>query len=281
MYLQGGLGNQLFQLAAGLAISNFLGVELILDCSRLGNPKQSLRKYALGPFPLPASVRIILRSNRLQTILNKRFVNQISNRFTRTHFVESPGGFDPKISQVKSGWTLDGYFQSSLYFQNCKSEIIDLLQSCQIETDERRRIDELANIPFTAIHVRRGDYLDPAVAAVHGIAGEGYFADALDYLKSKAPLGRVLYFTDSPSIVMDELGINPKDIVPNDLSETATLVLMSRAQNVIASNSSFSWWAGLMAESIANASVVVPEPWFLSSTPKDLIPSSWVSINKT
>jgi len=267
-------------LAAGLDISKRLNVDLILDCSRLGNPDNALRQYALEPFPLPASVRVIRRSNGVKTLINKRFVNQIVNRIARRHFVELQGGFDPKISQVKPGWTLDGYFQSLLYFQNCKSEIIEILRSCRIEADESRRIDDLAKIAFTAVHVRRGDYTAPAVAAVHGLAGEKYFADALGYLKSKASLGRVLYFTDSPSIVIKELGISLNDIVPNDLSETATLALMSRAQNVIASNSSFSWWAGLMAESIGNASVVVPQPWFINSTPKDLIPSSWVSINK-
>jgi hypothetical protein len=281
MYLQGGLGNQLFQLAAGLAISKRLNVDLILDCSRLGNPNNALRRYALEPFPLPTSVRVIRHSNWLQKLLNKRFVNRITNPFSQKHLVEVPGGFDARISQVQPGWTLDGYFQSSLYFQNYKSEIVDLLQSCRIDADETRRINDLAKMPFTAVHVRRGDYTDPAVAAVHGLAGEGYFAAALDCLNSKAPLGRVLYFTDSPSIVVNELGISLKDVVPNDLSETATLVLMSRAKNVIASNSSFSWWAGLMAESRANASVVVPKPWFVNSTPKDLIPSSWVSINKS
>jgi len=48
--LNGGLGNQLFQYAAGLGVANRLGCNLTLDVSRLENPGPGVtpRQFELG-----------------------------------------------------------------------------------------------------------------------------------------------------------------------------------------------------------------------------------------
>lgn len=280
MYLQGGLGNQLFQLAAGLATSQRLQVGLILDCSRLGEPGLALRKYALAPFNLPANVEAHPSKSNWDALVHKRSVNTLKNLVTRNHLVEKGPGFDPAFEAVKPGFTLDGYFQSVRYFESVKASVIEMIRSCQLTEHERERVDALSQKPFNAVHVRRGDYTDPRVAAVHGLAGPKYFQESLSILGSSSSIVRNLYFSDSPGIVQAELGLSPEDFAPNDLSEAATLLLMSRATNVIASNSTFSWWAGLVAEHTSGGAVIVPSPWFAGSTPPDLIPNQWLQITK-
>ena len=51
--LTGGLGNQMFQFAAGYALSLRRGVPLELDISSYG--RDELRVYELAPFDLPAT----------------------------------------------------------------------------------------------------------------------------------------------------------------------------------------------------------------------------------
>jgi hypothetical protein len=280
MYLQGGLGNQLFQLAAGLATANRLQVRLILDCSRLGDPNTALRKYALHPFALPDQIDVVHGSSRWNAFFHKRAVNRVKNLLSHTHYLENAGAFDPAFEDVKAGFTLDGYFQSIGYFESVKPQMIELIADCKLSQAESDVVEEYSQEPFTAIHVRRGDYTNPQVAAVHGIAGQNYFRNALSELDLASNTGRKLYFSDSPDFVREEFGLEIRDFAPNNLSEAATLLLMSRANNVIASNSTFSWWAGLAAESSKNGIVIVPKPWFADTTPPHLVPPHWRQIPK-
>lgn len=280
MYLQGGLGNQLFQLAAGLDAANRLQVGLILDCSRLGDPASALRRYALEPFTLPENVAVIRHASWWNAILHKRSVNRVKNLLSHRHYVEEPEDFDLKFEKVKPGFTLDGYFQSTRYFESVKSQVIDLIASCQLTQTEHEVVARLSKEPFTAIHVRRGDYTNPQVAAVHGLAGASYFKKAIAELEMASTIERKLYFSDSPETVCEEFGLDMGDFAPNTLSEAATLLLMSRADNVVASNSTFSWWAGLASETVKNGVVIVPKPWFATMTPPHLVPTQWRQISK-
>ena len=280
VYLQGGLGNQLFQLAAGLDAANRLQVGLLLDCSRLGNPNTALRKYALDPYTLPEHVQVIRNPSGWKALFHKRSVNKMKNVLSRKHFVENDMGFDEAFNSVKPGFTLDGYFQSVRYFESIKAQVISVIDSCSLTQVERELVDNLSLVPFTAIHVRRGDYTNPHVASVHGLAGPKYFSEALAQLETASKLGRKLYFSDSPDMVREEFGLAFGDFAPNNLSEAATLHLMSRATSVIASNSTFSWWAGLVAEHANNGIVIVPKPWFADRTPADLVPQNWRQISR-
>lgn len=278
MYLQGGLGNQLFQLAAGLEVANRLRVDLVLDCSRLGDPESALRKFALDPFNLPENVRVVRKPSTLEAWSNRRIVNRLKNNFNRRHFIENAEGYDKSIELVKPGFTLDGYFQSTRYFASAKPQVLELIRSCHLNPKELESVEALSREPFIAVHIRRGDYTNPEVAAVHGLAGRAYFKEAIAHLEKSTSLGRILYFSDSPKIVQVELDLMPQDFAPNDLSEVATLLLMSRATHLIASNSTFSWWAGLVCDSTNSGSVIVPKPWFAETTPPDLLPTHWLQI---
>lgn len=280
MYLQGGLGNQLFQLAAGLDVANRLEVRLILDCSRLGDPRTALRTYALNPFALPDYVDVFRGSSGWSAFLHKRSVNRVKNLLTGKHYVENADAFDPAFQDVRPGFTLDGYFQSESYFESVKLQMLELIESCELSDSERQVVEKLSKEAFTAIHVRRGDYTNPQVAAVHGLAGQKYFKSALSEIETASTVVRKLYFTDSPETVREEFGLESKDFAPNNLSEAATLLLMSRADNVIASNSTFSWWAGFSAQSHKNGIVIVPKPWFAAMTPPHLVPSQWRQLKK-
>lgn len=280
VYLQGGLGNQLFQFAAGLATARRLEVDLTLDCRRLGKGKNSHRYYSLAALNLPTDVRILTESGFLGAFMNRRAVNRLKNLVINRHYIEPSADYDPAFENIVAGTTLDGYFQSSKYFQFCETEVRDAIMRARISPEELLVIDALSSEPFTAVHVRRGDYMDPKVSKIHGLAKNAYFERALQFNELKKGQQRKIYFSDNPDIVSAEFAVELKDFAPNSLSELATILLMARASNIIASNSSFSWWAGYLASGSKPTTVIVPEPWYATETPRGLLPSNWIKLNK-
>src|SRR5438105_8520438 len=74
MRMAGGLGNQLFQYAAGLALANTPGARLLLDTTPYRRDK--LRTYALEPFAL--TPRFVPRPfDPLMAAFDKRYVGRV------------------------------------------------------------------------------------------------------------------------------------------------------------------------------------------------------------
>ena len=57
------------------------------------------------------------------------------------------------------------------------------------------------------------------------------------------------------------------------------MYLMSRCKHNIIANSSFSWW-GAWLNSNTNKIVIAPTPWFKNSLDYDIIPSSWIKVQR-
>jgi hypothetical protein len=110
-------------------------------------------------------------------------------------------------------------------------------------------MEEMADIPTCVIHVRLGDYRE--LARVYGQSSDDFIQAAIGRIRSYDMLERVWVFSDSPKDLMlrefKNLTIE-RVIGPDDLPRPIeNLVLMSKANSIIASNSSFSWWAGCLS----------------------------------
>lgn len=137
-YLQGGLGNQMFQYAAGMGVAERLQEALFLDNTFYNQHKQ--RQYELGLFPISAKI-----ANRTSTpILEKGF----------------------RYQEISQSGTMIGYWQSEKYFEHIADKIRQefALPKHDIDSD------------MVAVSVRRGDYL--ALGDVFNILDEEYYADA-------------------------------------------------------------------------------------------------------
>ena len=178
--LIGGLGNQMFQYAAGKALAERHGVPLALDIS-------GFRDYALRPFlldrllvpeaiasrcrpSLPRSPKKILRapSGRHGSIacserpacrsLRRRQTN-IASRISTT--IRPSRRWAPQTS-------LFGYFQSERYFSSIAGNLRDWFSPREPLGDAAAaaltRI-EASRLPVS-VHVRRGDYLNPGTHEV-------------------------------------------------------------------------------------------------------------------
>jgi hypothetical protein len=69
--------------------------------------------------------------------------------------------------------------------------------------------------------------------------------------------------------------INAEVFGSDDFSTAETFELMQKAEYLVISNSTYSWWAARISES-SKKMIIAPEPWFSGQeSPIDLIPDGW------
>ena len=122
VYLQGGLGNQMFQYAAGLGAAKKLRCELIVNNSFYKEHKQ--RQYELGVFPISAPT----------------FDNVTGELIEEKHF---------EYQEITKNGMMVGYWQSEKYFENVAEQV-----RAEFKLPKHTIADDMV-----AVSVRRGDYL--------------------------------------------------------------------------------------------------------------------------
>ncbi|MEY3911601.1 MAG: hypothetical protein RJB43_1256 [Verrucomicrobiota bacterium] len=278
--LEGGLGNQMFQYAAARAAAVRTSSQLALDIRPLSASGE--RGYSLGAFRLREPVELVTegpaprRNGRIRNFLNSLLGGE-------RHFRESGFRYDPAVLRINPSLRMEGYFQSERYFADIASVIRE---------DFTPREDLLAEInllaeklipsgPCVSLHVRRGDYTNPATMAVHGLLDAPYYEKGLRLVAER--IGQALpicVFTDDSAWVRANLGL-PGElsiISEHTRSPLQDLILMSRCTHHITANSSFSWWGAWLNPS-QDKIVVTPARWFQPDAgldTKDLRPDGWI-----
>lgn len=285
--LQGGLGNQLFEYAAGVALAQRLGAGLFLDVSSYDGP--GTRHYALAPFRLPEEVGRLDRTPWPRGSRLDRLYRALARRLGLPRcglpaFIEQEPGFDDRFSAVQRPVLLDGYFQSADYFADVAVIIrarIGLPRSLGAASQAvLRQIEQTESI---CMHVRRGDYVsNKGFNQFHGVCGLDYYSRALPIVGADMVAPHAFVFSDDPGWVKENMHLPCAMTIVDANTEDAAhedLWLMAACRRFVIANSSFSWWAAWLG-SAADKIVVAPEQWFANGTPEPnrLIPSDWIRL---
>lgn len=295
MSLMGGLGNQLFQLATGLEVSQRAGAPLELDLSwfdqgfRRAAGGLILRPYDLHgiaddiPKAAPPSGRLGLLARHAQDAAARR-AGMAARRLPLKTYYETGDHFDPRALQVPDGTRLQGYFSSWRYFTSVAPEVRrrvlqvtpevpDWLQSPSTELDA----------PFVALHVRRGDYL--TLASTYGHVAPAYYRRAVGALRDLGHKGAIWLFSDDPegARAFLEGAVSIDHVVEPSKTSPAveSLVLMSAASAIVIANSTYSWWAAFLRDA-PDRTVIAPRPLWNSpsmSDPRDWLLPHWLTID--
>lgn len=289
VYLQGGIGNQMFQYAAARRLALRLGVPLKLDLSRLTVelPGVTPRSYALKYFLIEAEEATQEETAALFQPPEGRF-SRLARRLApvsrRSHMRQHGFGFDPAVLSLQDNVLLDGYWQSERYFADVAG---------QVRSDFTLREDATGTNLETAammlecdsvsVHIRRGDYVsDPRAAAKYASCSDGYYRKAVDMVAQRVSRPRFFVFSDDPCWVKEHFSLPHGMIVVDHNDPDAAhedLRLMSLCRHHIIANSSFSWW-GAWLDPRPDKIVVAPARWFTapSARPRDLVPESWFRV---
>jgi hypothetical protein len=146
---------------------------------------------------------------------------------------------------------LIGYFQNENYFNGREEKIRELFEPSNFIKSKIESID-LQGI--TAIHVRRGDYLNFPLH--HPIPTMDYYDRAIDNLKDQSK--NFMVFSDDIEWCKKKFPSN--FLFSEEKDEFVDLYKMSKCSNFIIANSSFSWWASFLSES-SDKIIYAPENW--------------------
>lgn len=268
--ISGGLGNQLFQYAAGRALSLRTESQLELDVSFFHRKRK--RDFELLHFPICAL--IASQPSWLSRLRSK--ASRDASVFCEKHF-----HFDPELTALRSPCTLDGYFQSERYFESHAACIRREL-ACPPSVDAvtcsiARSIQESG---ATSLHVRRGDYVsNPKAAQLYHLCTVDYYRQALEMIPGNAP---VYVFSDDLDWAKQHLPPIKPLVFPTGAEKRSAIEdmwLMTLASNHIIANSTFSWWGAWLAEP-TNGLKIAPRQWFIDEAvdDRDLIPASWIRL---
>lgn len=278
--IMGGLGNQLFQYAAGRALAARHNTELKLDIAALG--ADPLRKLELSA--LQTNFQIALEREIVQYKASTRF-QRIRARFTpysRKRFYKQPYfHFDKRFFLLPANAYLQGYFQSEKYFSDIQAELrLDL----RLKTLPSHLADiaaELKNAQSVSLHIRRGDYKNLSIQKVHGLLPLDYYNAAIQRMEKEVPNLRIYLFSDDPQIALKESGATDVTVVSGEITKNSLedFWLMSQCRHNIIANSSFSWWAAWLNDN-ADKVVIGPKKWFANGPidTHDILPDTWIKI---
>ena len=275
--LFGGLGNQMFQYAAGQALATRLGTDLALDFRTIDdNGTRRLTdvfdlKIAPAPNLPPAKHQGVL-PYALWRALGK------NPKFRREHGL----GVNPAFTQWGDNSYLHGYWQSEQYFTDIAEHIRGVFCPIPIMSAGNAAIaDRIKASSSVSLHVRRGDYL---ALGAHGVCSEAYYNAALDQIAPQSTgTPTVFVFSDDPQWAHDNLPL-PFEKVVVDINGPETdyedLRLMSLCEHNIIANSSFSWWGAWLNKNPHKA-VAAPDPWFAAKGMQnpDILPKNWHRIS--
>ena len=294
--LVGGLGNQMFQYAAALALGERWQYPVKVDIRFYDkdrahqNQTVDHRSYKLGQWkraPVIAGTKDIepfkSRSASLQRQLH-RFIPH----YQPTHTIYRQPGFcyDPNLIKLRPPIYLRrGYFQSEKFFLPCAKKIRDIFQ---LKTPLSERSQPLwqaiKSAPWpVALHVRRGDYV--RLQEVHPLCTRTYYEQAVNRINSLSGRKATYFvFSDDISEARSMLSFIPGAtfVTASKDEPWVDMSLMTACRDAIIANSSFSWW-GAWLNPHPDKHIIAPRLWFGETYRdqhelRDLIPAKWITI---
>jgi len=281
-HILGGMGNQMFQYAAGRCLAHLNKTKLKLDVTGFTNYK--LRNFDLQSlhtdcqFASGDEIKNLLPSHNFEKALQ-----YLSPRKRRTYYREKHFHFDENLLSFGSNVYLKGYFQSEKYFLAIK-EIIQKEFTFKEEVIKRVKdfSDKTRSANSVSVHIRRGDIKsDHVTAERHGVMPLTYYQKSIEIIRSKISEPHFYFFSDDINWARENFKDGDVSFVSGEISKThfEDLYLMSQCGHNIIANSSFSWWGAWLNNNI-NKIVIAPNKWFNSGPQdtQDLIPSNWIRI---
>lgn len=279
----GGLGNQIFQMIAGIYAAELRQTNLIIDTRWIDNNFGHQRSNVMD-FDWKKSPIVRRQVGDLSKIQYKS-LSMINRLIYRKLFPTRALGFLTNIDLLEtSHWEsarrvrLHGYFQDLRIWRSMQMNH----DSFFVLRNPSRRYEDFSTVlgnNFISVHIRGGDFLQKS--NFYENVKQEYYESAMVYALDIYPNLPLVVFTDDfihTQKMLGAIGVKPHSVMGTELSAAENMKLMSKGRVIISANSTFSLWAGLMA---MNCSVIVsPSKWFVdeSRTTENLVPQHWIRL---
>lgn len=282
--LTGGLGNQMFQYATGLALASKLDTKLLVNTSVF----QDYNVHPLRLTELNCSAQFSNERPFAEALIRHKLIKKLLSSFSfmNSYYFEKGLAFDPSLLNAKSNTKLTGFFQSEKYFKSIRKILLrEFDVRHKVSAAEQDILQKIENTESVSIHIRRGDYIsNPNANKTHGLCDNTYYENALAHLESANILSdttKLFIFSDDIEWCINNLKFDyPCEFVPGSIERPEIdMFLMSQCKHNIIANSTFSWWGGWLNDHEQKI-VIAPKTWFQTSklNAADIVPDSWTRI---
>nr|UZT28970.1 alpha-1,2-fucosyltransferase [Nucleocytoviricota sp.]UZT29318.1 alpha-1,2-fucosyltransferase [Nucleocytoviricota sp.] len=267
--INGGLGNQLFQI--------FTLINYCIENS--GN-------YLL-PLNLPSweKKRYTYWDTFFYELRNNIVNNDVINNYDR--YIESEFNYN-KIPVFLTNKTLQGYYQSELYFKKNFEHICSILKIREKQNIIKKYKKKLENT--ISLHFRMGDYIG-GCSDIIPIIPDIYYINSIKFIiKNKNIINWNIFYANEKvdeNIVLQRINNINKHFnnlnfikISNELTDWEQLIFMSLCENNIIANSTFSWWSAYLNQNKSKV-VCYPSLWFgkrKNLNLENLFPTNWNKI---
>jgi hypothetical protein len=251
--VSGGLGNQLFQAAFGVAVEAVFGGQVRYLSNNAGKDIYG-RQYLLARFSGLGEKAAPVTGTGGSPTYGEQGVDQASLGILLSEH--------PRVA-------LDGYWQSERFFFGQDRAIADALR---LDPDPglAERGAALRSANTIGMHVRRSEY------GHHGLAVADYYRTAVAQIRREVGPLPVVCFSDEPHFC---------DFVFRDIADFRVMrsnsedplddfYLLSCCRHFVIANSSFSWWAAWLGAGPFSI-VYAPLPWCVFDLTLNPVPPRW------
>ena len=252
----GGLGNQMFEVAAAASLAKDNNAICLINPDEHSLPNQG------------RNIKTYLDNVFCQVVTDS--APPVKVEYQWDHIYYKPIPYQPNIKLI-------GHFNSFRYFDHNRDYIRQLFApnaAVRNYINDKYGISNLAK--FTAIQVRRGDYVK--FPAHHPLLPPKFTAKAVKLVNPE----KALILSDDPKWCQENLHFTcPIEYVKEE--DYIELYLMTFCKNVIISNSSFGWW-GAYLNQVEGCQIISPPFWFGPAINNDgfkmddMVPSTWIQL---
>jgi len=290
--LMGGLGNQMFQYATGLALSRHLEVPLLLDRTFLDSRPPGMnwtpRNFELDVFQAPVtfatSAQVRAARRELDSAGYRRSARLLPGLFPERCYVQKGSAFDPALFAQEAPIYIEGFWQNEGYFANIAEELRRSLYVPRETISGRNAalLNAIRSATSASVHVRRGDYVSNMESnRYHGVCTPDYYQGTVEEMAVKHAVEHFYLFSDEPEWVQANLPLShPHTVVSHNTGRDShwDLHLMRHCKHHVTANSSFSWWGAWLDPSPEKV-VIAPAQWFrgVQTPASDILPPEWIA----
>lgn len=259
LYIQGGLGNQLYQYAYARYIGELKEFKTLSIYSN-SYKFSSLRNLEISNYNLNNNVNFtnkvkykdeFLRKTyhlylKIYSILLRKHPLQTNFRLWNKQYVFScVDANEHRVDNFHNTY-LYGYFVSSKVAENVYTT---LMSELTLKGDRTKKYIEYINLikkeilPIIGVSIRCDvDYVDNGWP----VCSKDYYKKGIDLLQSEIKNCKVLIFADNIEKVKKENWFTSNVTYIEDLDVCESFELLRNCNHYVCSNSSFSWWASFL-----------------------------------
>jgi hypothetical protein len=291
--ISGGLGNQMFEYALGLAFSKLTGRELRLDLTdflifrggrtyqldQLRGPQVTKRWGSVHTWVFLAAWIIAKRVSKkvaagIFKVLNVRVI------LTDQLFHVDQMLVNDLLSDTDATLCLAGCYGIRPYLDHATDSIRNAFELTNDLSGQNKTYFERfsKNADAISIHIRRTDYL---------MAGNGspvldmnYYMRAIHEIKQRVTNPFWVIFSDDIVWCKDAFAFLPNVIYVegNEEAPWNDIHLIASCRHHIMANSTFSWWGAFLSRDLSGVTIY-PETWFRGQpTTSDMVKPEWIPI---